>query len=87
MDAAHPGGAVMDAMAGVQHIFTYAGTFNPAGAGDYRITRTLDTARLSSKRVRKAPLYPVLQAGPQGPAVPRLRSAGFQTLPAALEKI
>ena len=45
VDTAHPGGAVIDQENGVQHIFIYCGRFaTPTGV--YRITRTLDTARL-----------------------------------------
>ena len=45
IDGLHPGAAVIDTTAGVQHIFIYAGA--PAGpAGIFRLTRTLDTARL-----------------------------------------
>lgn len=45
VDAAHPGGAVIDAEAGVQHVFIYCGTFaTPTGV--YRITRTLETDQL-----------------------------------------
>lgn len=45
IDGMHPGAAVTDTNAGVQHIFIYAGA--PAGpAGIFRITRTLDTGRL-----------------------------------------
>ena len=46
-DGFHPAGAVLDAKRGVQHIFIYSG--HPNGpAGVFRITRTLDTARLTS---------------------------------------
>jgi hypothetical protein len=45
IDGLHPGAAVIDTTAGVQHIFIYAGA--PAGpAGIFRLTRTLDTVRL-----------------------------------------
>ena len=47
IDAAHPGGAVMDVEQGVQHVFVYAGTFGTP-TGIYRITRTLDTPTLSA---------------------------------------
>ena len=45
IDAAHPGGAVIDAALGVQHVFIYCGTFGTP-TGIYRITRTLDTGKL-----------------------------------------
>jgi hypothetical protein len=45
IDAAHPGGAVMDEENGVQHIFIYCGRYSTP-AGIYRITRTLDTDKL-----------------------------------------
>lgn len=44
-DGFHPAGAVIDAQRGVQHIFIYSG-FPGGPAGVFRITRTLDTARL-----------------------------------------
>jgi len=47
IDAAHPGGAVIDVDQGVQHVFVYSGTFGTP-TGVYRITRTLDTPRLSA---------------------------------------
>ena len=44
-DGFHPAGAIVDAEAGVQHIFIYTG--HPNGpAGTFRLTRTLDTPRL-----------------------------------------
>ena len=44
-DGMHPGGAVIDAEAGVQHIFVYLGQhLGPASI--FRITRTLDTPEL-----------------------------------------
>jgi hypothetical protein len=47
IDGMHPGAAVTDPVAGVQHIFIYAGT--PTGpSGVFRLTRTLDTTRLSA---------------------------------------
>ncbi len=46
IDAAHPAGAVVDVAQGVQHVFIYCGTFGTPTA-IYRITRTLDTAKLS----------------------------------------
>jgi hypothetical protein len=49
VDAAHPGGAVIDKDRGVQHIVIYCGTYRTP-AGVYRITRTLDTARLRQRR-------------------------------------
>jgi hypothetical protein len=46
-DGFHPAGAVIDEKRGVQHIFIYAG--HPNGpAGVFRITRTLDTPKLSA---------------------------------------
>ena len=47
VDAAHPGGAVMDVERGVQHIFFYCGTYR-SPTGVYRITRTLDTPKLAT---------------------------------------
>ena len=45
IDGMHPGAAIMDEKAGVQHIFFYAG--KPQGpAGIFRLTRTLDTEKL-----------------------------------------
>ncbi len=45
-DGFHPAGAVIDAKSGVQHIFIYSG--HPNGpAGVFRVTRTLDTQKLS----------------------------------------
>ena len=45
-DGFHPAGAIVDAAAGVQHIFIYMG--HPNGpAGSFRLTRTLDTPRLA----------------------------------------
>jgi len=45
IDAAHPGGAVVDEENGVQHIFIYCGHYaTPAGV--FRIERTLDTDKL-----------------------------------------
>ena len=45
-DGFHPAGGVMDAEKGVQHIFIYVG--HPNGpAGTFRLTRTLDTPKLS----------------------------------------
>jgi len=45
IDGLHPGAAVIDTNAEVQHIFIYAGA--PAGpAGIFRLTRTLDTSRV-----------------------------------------
>lgn len=47
IDAGHPGGAVIDVEAGLQHIFIYCGRYaTPTGV--YRISRTLDTDRLRS---------------------------------------
>ncbi len=46
-DGFHPAGAVVDERRGVQHVFVYAG--HPNGpAGVFRITRTLDTPKLST---------------------------------------
>ncbi len=46
-DGFHPASAVIDEKRGVQHIFIYAG--HPNGpAGVFRITRTLDTPKLSA---------------------------------------
>ncbi|MFZ5832238.1 MAG: hypothetical protein ACOY3P_19305, partial [Planctomycetota bacterium] len=44
-DGFHPGGAVIDQPADVQHIFIYSG-FPGGPAGVFRITRTLDTPSL-----------------------------------------
>ncbi|MDE0218921.1 MAG: hypothetical protein OXJ90_06605 [Spirochaetaceae bacterium] len=45
-DGFHPAGAIIDAAAGVQHVFIYMG--HPNGpAGSFRLTRTLDTPRLA----------------------------------------
>jgi len=45
IDGMHPGAAVIDPAAGVQHIFIYAG--QPQGpSGIFRITRSLDTPRV-----------------------------------------
>lgn len=56
VDAAHPGGAVMDRENGVQHIFIYCGTYRTP-TGVYRITRTLHTDKLSAaiRRVQATP--------------------------------
>lgn len=61
VDAAHPGGAVIDEDEGVQHIFIYCGRYSTP-AGIYRITRTLDTDKL-----REA----MSQQGAEGDAVNR----------------
>lgn len=45
IDAAHPGGAVIDQENGVQHIFIYCGRYSTP-SGVYRISRTLDTDKL-----------------------------------------
>ena len=56
-DGFHTGGAIVDAQKSLQHIFFYCG--HPGGpAGVFRITRTLDTPKLSA----------FLQAGGSGPA-------------------
>jgi len=47
IDAAHPGGAVIDVENGVQHVYVYSGTFGTP-TGIYHITRTLDTSKLNS---------------------------------------
>jgi hypothetical protein len=53
-DGFHPAGAVVDERRGMQHIFVYAG--HPNGpAGVYRITRTLDTPKLTSVLKQDAP--------------------------------
>jgi lysophospholipase L1-like esterase len=45
-DGFHPAGAIIDEKRGVQHIFIYSG--HPNGpSGVFRITRTLDTAKLA----------------------------------------
>jgi len=46
VDGLHPGGAVIDAARGVQHVFVYAGRSRHGPTGIYRITRSLDTPRL-----------------------------------------
>ena len=47
IDGLHPGGAVIDAERGVQHIFVYMGY--PAGpTGVFRVTRTLETDKLKA---------------------------------------
>jgi len=48
VDAAHPGGSVIDAAQGVQHVFVYCGTFGTPTA-IYRITRTLNTPELAAQ--------------------------------------
>lgn len=45
VDAAHPGGAVIDEDEGVQHIFIYCGRYSTP-TGIFRISRTLDTDKL-----------------------------------------
>ena len=45
IDAAHPGGAVIDEDRGVQHIFIYCGRY-ATPAGIYRITRSLETDKV-----------------------------------------
>ena len=50
VDAAHPGGGVIDEVAGVQHIFIYSGLYETP-TGIYRITRRLDTAELRRRLV------------------------------------
>jgi hypothetical protein len=45
IDAAHPGGAVIDLKGGVQHIFIYCGRY-ATPSGIFRISRTLETDRL-----------------------------------------
>jgi hypothetical protein len=47
IDGMHPGAAIVDEKRGVQHIFVYMGS--PLGpSGIFRVTRTLDTQRLSA---------------------------------------
>ncbi len=46
-DGFHPAGAVVDEKRGVQHIFVYAGHLN-GPAGIFRITRTLDTPKMTT---------------------------------------
>jgi hypothetical protein len=46
-DGFHPAGAVIDEKRGVQHLFIYSGHAN-GPAGVFRITRTLDTTKLSA---------------------------------------
>lgn len=46
VDGMHPGAAVIDAQRGVQHLFIYLG-FKQGPAGIFRLTRTLDTPKLS----------------------------------------
>ena len=53
-DGYHPGGGIIDKENGVQHIFVYAGT-QATPTGIYRITRTLDTERLSKIMRPKIP--------------------------------
>ena len=45
VDGMHPGGGVIDAQRGVQHVFVYLG-YPPGPSGIFRITRTLDTPKL-----------------------------------------
>ena len=45
VDAAHPGGAVMDEENGVQHIFVYCGKY-ATPSGIFRISRTMETNKL-----------------------------------------
>jgi len=53
-DGFHPAGAVLDAKRGVQHIFVYSG--HPNGpAGVFRITRTLDTPKLTTALAKQPP--------------------------------
>lgn len=53
-DGFHPAGAVLDTKRGVQHIFIYSG--HPNGpAGVFRISRTLDTVKLSAALGNKQP--------------------------------
>ena len=46
-DGFHPGGAVIDAKRGVQHVFVYIG-FKEGPAGVFRLTRSLDTPKLKA---------------------------------------
>jgi len=53
-DGFHPASAVIDEKRGVQHIFIYSG--HPNGpAGVFRITRTLDTAKLTETLGNRSP--------------------------------
>jgi hypothetical protein len=53
-DGFHPAATVIDEKRGVQHVFIYSG--HPNGpAGVFRITRTLDTARLTTALESKSP--------------------------------
>jgi hypothetical protein len=53
-DGFHPAGAVINEKRGVQHIFIYSG--HPNGpAGVFRISRTLDTPKLSAVLKTLAP--------------------------------
>jgi len=54
IDSAHPGGAVIDAESGVQHVFVYCGPFSTP-TGVYRITRTLDTEKLNKTMRQQGP--------------------------------
>lgn len=56
IDAAHPGGAVIDEKNGVQHVFIYCGRY-ATPAGIFRISRTLDTNKLRDV-MRCCHLYP-----------------------------
>lgn len=60
VDAAHPGGAVMDEANGVQHIFIYCGQYSTP-TGIYRITRTLDTGKLRKTMVQSEVLFNTLR--------------------------
>lgn len=53
-DGFHPAGAVIDEKRGVQHLFVYSGRPN-GPAGVFRITRALDTPRLSALLRNKQP--------------------------------
>ena len=53
-DGFHPAGAVIDEKRGMQHLFIYSG--HPNGpAGVFRITRTLDTAKLCAALEKEHP--------------------------------
>lgn len=46
-DGLHPGGAVIDTVRGIQHIFVYAGLNSNEKTGIFQITRTLETPKLA----------------------------------------
>ena len=58
-DGFHPAGAVIDERHGVQHVFIYSG--HPNGpAGVFRLTRSLDTSRLSTYLQKVFPDNPAI---------------------------